>query len=110
MFAFAALLKLATYAKSTKRMQALGYPKLGLAALVVAELLVAALLIVREDLGAYLAIVTLSAFTFVLVWLRRNNTALPCPCFGSNAEVVPNGLSIVRNIGLIAIAVLVALS
>ena len=61
----------------------------------------------RTAWAAVVAIAMLTAFSaFIVRQIIRGNTA-PCPCFGAAGRARPTGIStLVRNLGLLAIAVI----
>jgi uncharacterized membrane protein YphA (DoxX/SURF4 family) len=69
-----------------------------------AELMVAALLVVLPRAGSVAALVLLAAFTVVLFGAVRRGTEVGCACFGSARARPVSGTDLVRNAGLLAFA------
>lgn len=71
----------------------------------VAELSVAAALVVAPRVGAGAALVLLAAFTLVLAAAVRRGAGVGCACFGSTAAAARpvSGVELVRNAGLLVL-------
>ena len=74
------------------------------------EIALAAALLVPQlrQVAAIMCLILLLVFTAVLVSLRRGEHALPCGCFGSTSDG-PVWWPYVRNLGLAALAIVVAI-
>jgi uncharacterized membrane protein YphA (DoxX/SURF4 family) len=105
-FAVAAIGKLRDPEGTAADFDALGVPRPRTMALFVplAELSVAALLLIVPAAGALGALVTLAFFTAFLVGRVRAGVRAPCACFGSNRRDPLSWVQIVRNVGLGALA------
>lgn len=81
-------------------------PKVLARAVPVAELCVAAALVVAPRVGAVAALVLLAAFTAVLAGAVRRGVGVGCACFGSTAAAARpvSGVELVRNGGLLVLA------
>lgn len=100
-FAWAAVAKAVQHRATLAAFTGLGLPAPAALAVVVplAEIAVAALLVVRPDVGAALALGALAAFTLVVILAIGRGSQAGCGCFGarridpvSPADVVRNGL------------------
>jgi hypothetical protein len=113
-YVLAAVLLLAAMAKARQRsataanFAALGLPAATLlsVAVPVAELLVAAGLIVRPAVGAYAAIMLLGAFTFVVIRAIASGADVGCGCFGGVTDSPVSPRDILRNGMLAGLAIL----
>ncbi|HVF73698.1 MAG TPA: MauE/DoxX family redox-associated membrane protein [Acidimicrobiales bacterium] len=75
-----------------------------------AELVVAALLVVVPRAGAIGAFVLLSAFSVVLFGAVRRGTEVGCACFGAAKARPVSSVDLVRNAGLLGFAGVAALA
>jgi hypothetical protein len=100
-FAWAAIAKAVRYRVTVEAFGALGvwWPAVSAVAVPIGELAVAAVLLVRPEVGAALALAALAAFTLVVVRGVVQGTTAGCGCFGSRrvdpvgpADVIRNGL------------------
>ena len=90
----------------------LSVPRWAAAAVPVLELVLGALLVVNlgRPVTAVLAAVLLTAFTALLVRLLLDGRRPPCNCFGSLSRRPIGWGSVVRNLVLLALAVVAALA
>ena len=107
-FAWAGTAKLARRQATAASFAALRVPAPRSMAVVVplAELALAAALLAAPALGAWGAVVLLLAFTAVLARAVVRGVDAPCACFGSARPEPVSTTEIVRNGGLIALAVI----
>lgn len=107
-FVVAAVTKLADRDGTTEEFANLGLPAPGLLARVVppAELIVAALLLTRPNVGALTATVALLAFSAVLLAVLRSGRSVSCGCLGSLSDKPVSAATLVRNGALITLAAL----
>jgi uncharacterized membrane protein YphA (DoxX/SURF4 family) len=79
--------------------RALGIPRAAVTARVlpIAELLIAALLVVAPRAGALLAVVALAGFSLVLGRALANGVEAGCGCFGATATDPVSAADLVRN-------------
>lgn len=108
-FAWAALGKVLRPAATAAAFTGLGLPLAGALAVAVpvGEVAVAALLVVRPQVGAALALAALAAFSFVIARALMRGTRAGCGCFGSRRTDPVSPVDIIRN-GLLAAFALVA--
>ncbi|MBW3537663.1 MAG: DoxX family protein [Actinobacteria bacterium] len=97
-FAWAGALKLVSPGRTTVSFRALGLPASALLARAVPtfELATAALLVIAPRIGAALALVSLVAFTLVVVLALRQGKQVGCGCFGASST--DNDLSYVEPV------------
>lgn len=105
-FAWAALAKALRRAPTAAAFAELGVPAPGVLAVLVpaGEAVVAALLVLRPDVGAALALAALAAFTLVVVRALSRGAAGGCGCFGSRRAEPVSPADVVRNGFLAAFA------
>jgi hypothetical protein len=105
-FAVAAVAKLRDLARTVDDFERLGLPNAELFARVIplAELAVAALLLIVPAGGGIAALVTLAFFTTFLVGRLRAGVRVPCACFGAASKAPLSGVEIARNVGLVVLA------
>ena len=105
-FAAAGAAKLRDLRATAADFERLGLPDAALFARIVplAELAVAALLLIVPAGGAIAALVTLAFFTTFLVGRLRAGVRVPCACFGAASKAPLSGVEIARNGGLIVLA------
>lgn len=106
----ASVAKLTSRKSTARALNDIGLPlpeKLAIA-VPVAEIGVATLLVTLPVIGATAAVSLLAAFTAFLMVLVREGRAVPCSCFGSSGHRPVDPTDIVRNAGLMTLA-LVAL-
>ncbi len=105
-FAVAGAAKLRDLRTTVDDFDRLGLPSPEVFARIVplAELSVAALLLIVPAGGAIAALATLAFFTTFLVGRLRAGVRAPCACFGTASKVPLSGVEIVRNVGLMALA------
>ncbi len=102
-------LKLTAMSAWRTQARALGVPSAVAVVVPVVELSLGALMVVGwgRRLAALAAAVLLVGFTVFLVRLLRSGRAAPCACFGSLSRRPVGWGSVARNLGLIALAVVV---
>jgi Methylamine utilisation protein MauE len=103
-FAWAAISKLRNPASTDAAVAAFGLPNVVSPLLVPAEFAVASALILRPVLGAVFAVCLLGGFCVVVVRAIRTDTPVQCGCFGGSDDRVIGVDSLLRNLGLIALA------
>jgi uncharacterized membrane protein YphA (DoxX/SURF4 family) len=110
-FAWAGAAKLSDRARTTTTFAALGVPGAGALgrALPVGEVVLAIGLVVVPGLASFAALGLLAAFTTFLVGAVRRHLPVACGCFGSASEEPVGRVDVVRNLLLVA-AALVATS
>ncbi len=108
-FVWAALSKLLRPAATGAAFAGLGLPRPGVLAVAVpvGEIGVAALLVVRPQVGGALALAALAGFSLVVVRAVMRGTRTGCGCFGSRRDDPVSPVDVVRN-GLLAAFALVA--
>lgn len=108
--AWAGLAKLRRRRETVDGFARLGLPRPGALAVAVpvSELLVAATLLLRPRAGAVAAVVLLAAFTVFLVSRVRAGAQVGCGCFGSSRSRPASVVEVVRNVGLVLLAVAAA--
>ena len=74
-------------------------------AIPIAELAVAAGLVLVPPIGAYAAIALLVAFSLVVVRALRHHVKAPCGCFGAAHDAPISGVELLRNALLLVAAV-----
>lgn len=106
----AATSKLRSLTDTAQTFRQLGLPKPRLVAafVAVAELAVAAALIIRPSWGAIAGFALLVGFTTYLVNLLRSDKQLGCGCFGSTSTEPVSVADIGRNVALLGLAALAA--
>lgn len=111
-FTVAAATKLAHPPIARREFAALGLPAPGLLARVVppVEFVIAVLLLVRPAVGGVLAALVLVAFTAVLAAAVRSGRSVSCGCLGPLSRKPVSVATLVRNLGLIALADLAAVT
>jgi len=75
----------------------------------VAEVVVAATVVLWPPFGGSAAIVLLVAFTVVLTQVVRSGARVPCACFGATATSPVSWLDVVRNVGLALLALVASI-
>jgi uncharacterized membrane protein YphA (DoxX/SURF4 family) len=75
----------------------------------ITEVAVGVALVLWPPVGGAAAIVLLVAFTVVLVRVVRSGARVPCACFGAAATSPVSWLDVVRNLGLVTLAVLASI-
>ena len=105
-FAVAGVAKLRDLRTTVEDFERLGLPNPEVFARLVplAELAVAALLLIVPAAGAIAALVTLAFFTTFLVGRIRAGVTAPCACFGAASKAPLSGIEIARNIGLMVLS------
>jgi uncharacterized membrane protein YphA (DoxX/SURF4 family) len=105
-FAVAGVAKLRDLRATLDDFDALGLPRPEVFARIVplAELAVAALLLIVPAGGALAALVTLAFFTTFLVRQLRAGVRAPCACFGAASKAPLSSIEVVRNLALMALA------
>lgn len=105
---WAAVAKLSRPVGTEASFAGLGLPAPGLLArgVPLAELVVAASLVVSPRDGAVAALLLLASFTVILVAALRRGTSVGCACFGSARARPVSPLDVARNVGLAALAAL----
>lgn len=88
----------------------LGAPRWIAPFLVPAECCVVVALVLAPRIGSALAIVMLSAFTFLLVRVVRSGRAVSCACFGAASAALVTATTVARNVGLLVLAVVAGFS
>ena len=106
---FAAVAKLRDRAATQRSFRQLGlrFPGGMAVAVPLIELIVAAALLVRPDIGGFVALGLFVAFTALLIPVVRNRRVVSCGCFGSNASAPVTSTTIARN-GAFIVAALIA--
>jgi len=91
---------------------AFGVPRWAARVLPYVEIALGAVLITGLDrtLAAWLAVILLIGFTVMLVFLFVQGRRPPCACFGARSTKPIGAWSVVRNVLLIALAVIAALA
>ncbi len=84
-------------------------PEVVALAVPVAEVVVAVALVLWPPFGGGAAIVLLAAFTVVLARVVISGAPVPCACFGATATSPVGWLDVVRNVGLLMLAVLASI-
>ncbi|MDH4364565.1 MAG: hypothetical protein OEY70_10835 [Acidimicrobiia bacterium] len=102
--------KLARRGETGRELASLGLVAPGVLAWTVpaAELTVAGLLVVAPAWGGMAAFALLVAFTTVLVRVLRSGRAVSCNCFGSLSSRPISPTALLRNLALVALAVIAA--
>lgn len=101
-FLWAAFAKVSDRRQVTRDFAAMGLPVpvAALVAVVGAELLTAALLVVRPRWGAVASIALLVAFSGVLIRVLRSGRQIRCGCFGANHREPVSVVEVARNAAL----------
>lgn len=106
-FAIAAVAKLRDVAATERNFIGLGLPRASFFARFVplVELSIVALLLIVPAVGAIAALVALAFFTTFLVGRLRAGVRAPCACFGSSRAQPISALDVIRNLLLMALAI-----
>lgn len=106
--ATAAVVKLTSLQKTSDEFAALGLSRSKLlpATVGLAEVGASLALILRPVLGAAAAALLLVAFTGVVTWALASGRQVSCGCFGPLSSEPVSSITVVRNIGLLVLAVL----
>ncbi len=109
---WAAVAKLRDRAGTVTGFDQLGLPRAQLLAILVpvAEAATAIALIAMPGWGGVVSFALLAAFTVVLVTTIRTGRLVPCRCFGGTSDAPVNWGHVLRNVGLMAMAVLATLN
>src|SRR5687768_5706644 len=108
-FARAGAAKLGSRAATETTFVALGLPRLAAVGVPVAELALAAALVLAPGWGAVFALALLAGFTTFLARAVRAGVQVGCNCFGSARRAPVSWIELARN-ACLAVAGLVALS
>lgn len=102
-FAWSAVAKLATRARTVESFTELGLvaPSALVPLVVVAELAAAALLVLVPVVGAMVGVFLLVAFSVVLLRALRTGLVVSCACFGATSDRAVSPLDLARNLGLL---------
>jgi len=105
-FAFSAVAKARDLAGTEQQFEGLGLPRAMFFSrfIPVVEFSIVALLLIVPATGAIAALVTLAFFTTFLIGRLKSGIRVPCACFGASKTTPLSALSIVRNVGLMALA------
>jgi len=106
-FAIAAVAKLRDVSATERDFVGLGLPRASFFARFVplAELSIVALLLIVPPAGAIAALVSLAFFTTFLIGRLRAGVRAPCACFGSSRAQPISARDVIRNLLLMALAV-----
>jgi uncharacterized membrane protein YphA (DoxX/SURF4 family) len=106
-FAIAAVAKLRDVSTTERDFVGLGLPRASFFARFVplAELSIVALLLIVPPAGAIAALVSLAFFTTFLIGRLRAGVRAPCACFGSSRAQPISVRDVIRNLLLMALAV-----
>ena len=106
-FAIAAVAKLRDVSATERDFAGLGVPRASFFARFVplAELSIVALLLIVPPAGAIAALVSLAFFTTFLIGRLRAGVRAPCACFGSSRAQPISVRDVIRNLLLMALAV-----
>ena len=106
-FAIAAVAKLRDVSATERDFVGLGLPRASFFARFVplAELSIVALLLIVPPAGAIAALVSLAFFTTFLIGRLRAGVRAPCACFGSSRAQPISVRDVIRNLLLMALAV-----
>ena len=105
-FAIAAVAKLRDISATERDFVGLGLPRASFFARFVplAELSIVALLLIVPPAGALAALVSLAFFTTFLIGRLRSGVRAPCACFGSSRARPISARDVIRNLLLMALA------
>ncbi len=105
-FAIAAVAKLRDISATERDFVGLGLPRASFFARFVplAELSIVALLLIVPPAGALAALVSLAFFTTFLIGRLRAGVRAPCACFGSSRARPISARDVIRNLLLMALA------
>jgi uncharacterized membrane protein YphA (DoxX/SURF4 family) len=106
-FAIAAVAKLRDISATERDFAGLGVPRASFFArfVPIAELSIVALLLIVPPAGAIAALVSLAFFTTFLIGRLRAGVRAPCACFGSSRAQPISVRDVIRNLLLMALAV-----
>ena len=106
-FAIAAVAKLRDVSATERDFAGLGVPRASFFArfVPIAELSILALLLIVPPAGAIAALVSLAFFTTFLIGRLRAGVRAPCACFGSSRAQPISVRDVIRNLLLMALAV-----
>jgi uncharacterized membrane protein YphA (DoxX/SURF4 family) len=106
-FAIAAVAKLRDVSATESDFAGLGIPRASFFArfVPIAELSIVALLLIVPPAGAIAALVSLAFFTTFLIGRLRAGVRAPCACFGSSRAQPISVRDVIRNLLLMALAV-----
>ena len=106
-FAIAAVAKLRDVSATERDFAGLGVPRASFFArfVPIAELSIVALLLIVPPAGAIAALVSLAFFTTFLIGRLRAGVRAPCACFGSSRAQPISVRDVIRNLLLMALAV-----
>jgi uncharacterized membrane protein YphA (DoxX/SURF4 family) len=106
-FAIAAVAKLRDVSATERDFAGLGIPRASFFArfVPIAELSIVALLLIVPPAGAIAALVSLAFFTTFLIGRLRAGVRAPCACFGSSRAQPISVRDVIRNLLLMALAV-----
>jgi uncharacterized membrane protein YphA (DoxX/SURF4 family) len=104
-FVRAGVAKLTDRPSTTSAFRELGLPRLAATVVPIAELILAAALIVIPGWGAVFALALLAAFTTFLTLALRAGVPAPCNCFGNARPATVSWKALARNCVLAALAV-----
>jgi uncharacterized membrane protein YphA (DoxX/SURF4 family) len=109
-FVWAAIAKLGDRAGTEAAFRRMGLPGAGALAIAVPaiELTVAAALLASPRVGGAGALVILSAMTVVLIGVIASGRGAPCPCFGARRLTPVGPRDVLRNLALMALAIVAA--
>jgi uncharacterized membrane protein YphA (DoxX/SURF4 family) len=105
-FLVAAISKLRDVAATADDFDLLGVPAPDAMArfVPVAEIAIAASLVIVPSIGGLAALVTLAFFTTFLAGRLHAGVRVPCACFGAAGSAPLSGVEIIRNLGLVVLA------
>ena len=105
-FAIAAVAKLRDVSATERDFAGLGVPRASFFArfVPIAELSIVALLLIVPPAGAIAALVSLAFFTTFLIGRLRAGVRAPCACFGSSRAQPISVRDVIRNLLLMALA------
>ncbi len=106
-FAIAAVAKLRDVSATEREFTGLGLPRASFFArfIPLVELSIVALLLIVPPAGAIGALISLAFFTTFLIGRLRAGVHAPCACFGASRARPISLLDVIRNFGLMALAV-----
>ncbi|MEO7837140.1 MAG: MauE/DoxX family redox-associated membrane protein [Acidimicrobiales bacterium] len=109
-FVWAGVAKLRQVEETRAAFAALGIPKSAAAARIVPvmELAIAAVLVAAPSVGGAIAFGSLLAFNLILVRAVRSGSPAPCNCFGSHSAEPVSRRDLLRNVGLMVLAMAAA--
>jgi uncharacterized membrane protein YphA (DoxX/SURF4 family) len=107
-FLWAGLAKLRSRTATTSAFKTLGLPAPGVLALgiPVAEIGISTIMVIRQQIGAALAIGLLGIFSVFLISKLRSGSNVSCGCFGSAQTTPVSWVTIARNAALIGLGLI----